>query len=116
MMIFWEWGLKVELEWNKKNTASPVTCPGEPKGRGSISEGNENGQGQEAERPGDLGEELEVSEAKFEIPFRVRSNMRIAVQPVWFDRVNAADESSDTVFSYGRTRHTCPLICLILAS
>jgi len=61
MMIFWEWGLKVELEWNKKNTASPVTCPGEPKGRGSISEGNENGQGQEAERPGDLGEELEVS-------------------------------------------------------
>lgn len=43
-----------------------------------------------------------VSEAKFEVPFRVRSNMRIAVQPVWFDRVNAADESSDTVFSYGR--------------
>ena len=61
MMIFWEWGLKVELEWNKKNTASPVTCPGEPKGRGSISEGDENGQGQEAEGPGDLGEELEVS-------------------------------------------------------
>ncbi|MBR5892038.1 MAG: hypothetical protein IKZ37_00140 [Bacteroidaceae bacterium] len=43
-----------------------------------------------------------VSEAKYEIPFRVRSNMRIAVQPVWFDRVNVADESSDTVFSYGK--------------
>lgn len=53
------WG--VELERNKENTTSPVTCPGEPKGRERISEGDENGQGQEAERPGDLGEELEVS-------------------------------------------------------
>lgn len=41
--------LGVELERNKENTTSPVTCPGEPKARGRISEGDENGQGQEAE-------------------------------------------------------------------
>ena len=35
------------------------------------------------------------------VPFRVRDNMRIVVQPLWYDRVNALDEKSDTVFSYG---------------
>lgn len=38
---------------------SPLTCPGKPKGRGSVSGGDKNGQGQEAENwPGDLGEEV----------------------------------------------------------
>ena len=47
-----------------------------------------------------------VSSSTFRIPFRVKSNMRIVVQPVWYDRIATTDESPDTVFSYGR-----PLFC-----
>lgn len=38
----------------------------------------------------------------FSIPYRVRKNTRVVVQPLWYDRVDYTDDRSDTVFSYGK--------------
>lgn len=38
----------------------------------------------------------------YKIPYRVKPNYRIVAQPVWYDRIDVADEESDTVFAYGK--------------
>ena len=43
-----------------------------------------------------------VGSATFHVPYRLSSNMRVVVQPMWFDRIDIADEESDSVYSYGR--------------
>lgn len=45
---------------------------------------------------------LLISETTIPVPYRVKSNLRIVAQPLWYDRVNFVDEESDTVFSYGK--------------
>ncbi len=42
------------------------------------------------------------SEMILKIPYRVKPNMRVAVQPMWYDRVDIGNENSDTLFSYGK--------------
>ncbi len=42
-----------------------------------------------------------IGSIKFSIPYRLSSNMRVVVQPVWYDRIDIANEESDTIFSYG---------------
>ncbi len=44
-----------------------------------------------------------TSRMDFMIPYRTTSNIRVVVQPMWFDREDFSDEDSDTVFSYGKT-------------
>ncbi len=44
-----------------------------------------------------------TSRMDFYIPYRTTSNIRVVVQPMWFDRADFSDEESDTVFSYGKT-------------
>lgn len=49
-----------------------------------------------------------TSEKTISFPFRVKKNMRIVAQPVWYDRIDELDEENDTVFSYGKVLyHDC---------
>lgn len=43
-----------------------------------------------------------VGSATFHVPYRLSSNMRVVVQPMWFDRIDIAEEESDSIYSYGR--------------
>ena len=42
-----------------------------------------------------------IGTIKFTIPYKLSSNMRVVVQPIWNDRIDIADGENDTVFSYG---------------
>lgn len=49
-----------------------------------------------------------VSETQLSFPIRVKKNMRIVAQPVWYDRIDIMEEDKDTVFSYGKVLyHDC---------
>ena len=43
-----------------------------------------------------------TSRMDFMVPYRTSTNIRVVVQPMWYDRVEFSDEGSDTVFSYGK--------------
>ncbi len=55
------------------------------------------------EKPSDSVEEdgVMTSRATYVIPYKMESNMRVVVQPLWYDRIDFSDEESDSVFSYG---------------
>ncbi len=56
------------------------------------------------EKPSDSVEEdgIMTSSATYVIPYKMERNMRVVVQPLWYDRIDFSDEKSDSVFSYGR--------------
>lgn len=43
-----------------------------------------------------------TSTTTIRVPYRLKKNTRVVVQPVWYDRVDMTDDRSDTVFSYGK--------------
>ena len=55
------------------------------------------------EKPSDSVEEegTLTSRNTYVIPYKMESNMRVVVQPLWYDRIDFSDEKSDSVFSYG---------------
>ena len=44
---------------------------------------------------------LMTSKSSFVVPYRLKSNMRVVAQPVWYDRVDVANKEMDKVFSFG---------------